>query len=149
MISLKLQATIQVIQFNHIFILCNSSCINLKLVSAISYKILISHQMIALQKPWKMFLFHLKCSFRSRDNQVFVFSASPLFFPVSHCFRGLIKRNLKVYDVINCLNENSITYIVSYLEKEIRCDIETLSIDGELSMGNFHGKIMQKMCTKS
>ena len=67
------------------------------------------------------------------------FLLSLFFFPVSHCFRGWIKRNLKVYDVINCLNENLITHFVWYLEKEIRCDIETLSIDGVLNMENFYG----------
>ena len=29
-----------------------------------------------------------------------------LFLPVSHCFRAWPKKNLKVYDVINCLNKN-------------------------------------------
>ena len=53
-----------------------------------------------------VFLFHLKSSFRSRDIQMFVFLSSPLFLPVSHCFGGCLKINLKVYDVINCLNMN-------------------------------------------
>ena len=35
-----------------------------------------------------IFLFHLKSSFRSIDIQSFVFRSSPLFFRVSHCFRG-------------------------------------------------------------
>ena len=39
---------------------------------------------------------HLKSSFRSRVIQVFVFTSSPLFFPVSHGFRGKSKINLKV-----------------------------------------------------
>ena len=39
--------------------------------------------------------------------------------------------------------------IVWYLEKEIRCDIETLPIDRELNKKHFYGKIMQKMCLKS
>ena len=38
--------------------------------------------------------------------------------------------------------------IVWYLEKEIRCDIETLPIDRELTKEYFCGKIMQKMFTK-
>ena len=46
----------------------------LKLVSAIFYQIFIYHQMIALKKYEKCFLFHLKSSFRSRDIQVFVYS---------------------------------------------------------------------------
>ena len=52
------------------------------------------------------FLCHLKSSFRSVDIQVFVFPSSSLFLPVSHCFRGCLKINLKVHDVINCLNKN-------------------------------------------
>ena len=34
------------------------------------------------------------------------FHLPPLFFPVSHGVRGCLKINLKVYDVINCLNKN-------------------------------------------
>ena len=97
----------------------------------------------------KCFLFHLKSSFRSQDIQIFVFSSSPLFFLVSHCFRGWSKKNLKIYDVINNLNKNLVTHFVWYLEKEMRCDIQTLSIDSELNKEHFYGKIMQKMCFKS
>ena len=75
------------------------------------------------------YFMYIKTSFRSWDIQIFIFSSSLFFFPVSHCFRGWFKRNLKVYDVINCLNKNWMTHFVSYLEKEIRCDIETLPID--------------------
>ena len=96
----------------------------------------------------KSFLFHLKSSFCSWDIQIFVFLSSPLFFPVSHCLRGWSKKNLKIY-VIDCLNKNLITHFVWYLEKEIRCDIETLSIDWELNKEHFYEKIMQKMCRKS
>ena len=38
---------------------------------------------------------------------------------------------------------------VSYLEKEKRYHIETLSIDGVLNKKHFYGKIKQKMCTES
>ena len=96
-----------------------------------------------------VFLFHQKSSFRPQDIQIFVFSSSPLFFPVSHYLRGWSKKNLKIYDVINWLNKNSIKHFVWYLQKEIRCDIETLSIDRELSKEHFYGKIMQKMRLKS
>ena len=77
---------------------------------------------------------------------IFVFR---LFLPVSHCFRSWSKKNVKFYDVNNCLNKNLISYFVSYLEKEIRCDIETLSSDRVLNKEHFYGKIMQKMCTKT
>ena len=97
----------------------------------------------------KCFLFHWKSSFHTQDIKIFVFSSSPLFFPVSHCLRGWSRKNLKIYDVINCLNKNLITHFVWYLEKEIRCDIETLSIDRELNKEHFYGKIMQKMCLKT
>ena len=69
-----------------------------------------------------------KSSFCSRDIQICVCSSSILFLPVSHCFTGWSKKNLKVFDVINSLNKN-LTHFVWYLEKKIRCDIETLSID--------------------
>ena len=113
--------------------------------------IFIFHQMVGSpSKTMKnVFLFHLKSSFRFRDIQIFVFSSSPLFFPVSHRFRGWVKKNLKVYNVINCLNNNLITHFVWYLEKKIRCDIETLSIDGVLNTEHFYEKITQKICIKS
>ena len=82
--------------------------LNVKLVSAIFYQIFISNQMTVLQ----CFLFHLKSSFSSRDIQIFVFPSFPLFLSVSHCFRGWSKINLKVYNVINCLNKNLIKYFV-------------------------------------
>ena len=109
-------------------------------MSAIFYQFFIFHQTIAFQKLWKMFFFHLKSFFRSRDIQIFVFKSSPLFSPVSHCFRGWSKKNLKVYEVINCLNKNLIAYFVWYLEKEKRCDSETLSIDREINKEHFHKK---------
>ena len=96
-----------------------------------------------------VFLFHLKSSFHSQDVKLFVYLSSPLFFPVSHCFWGSFKKNLKVYDIINCLNENLITHYVWYLEKEIWRDIKILSIDWVLNTEHFYGKMMQKMCTKS
>ena len=93
-------------------------------------------------------IFHLKSSFCTRDIQVFVFLSSPLFLPVSHCFRGWSKKNLKVYDVINCISKNLITHFVWYLKKEIGCDTEILSIIRASNKEHFYGKIIQKMCTK-
>ena len=126
-------------------------CQQLKLVSAIFYQIFIFLQMIALQKLWmkKCFLFHLKISFCSQDIQIFVLSSFPFFSAVSHCLSGQSKKNLKVYDVINCLSKKLITHFVWYLEKEIRCDTETLSINRESNKKHFSGKIMQEMCTKT
>ena len=97
----------------------------------------------------KRFLFDLKSSFRSPEIQSFVFLSFPLFLPVGHCFGGWSKINLKVHDVINCLNKNSITHFVWYLEKEKRYDIETLSINGVSDKEHFYRKIIQKMCSKS
>ena len=83
-------------------------------------------------EPFKNYVFvSSKSSFGSLDIQIFVFWHSPLFFPVSHCFRGRSKKNLKVCIIVNCLNNNLMTHFVWYLEKEITCDIETLSIDRE------------------
>ena len=80
----------------------------LKLVSAIFYEIFILQP---FKNYEKCFLFHLKSSFCSQDIPIFLFLSSPLFLPSSrsHCFRGWSKINLKVYDVINCLNKNLIT----------------------------------------
>ena len=75
----------------------------------------------------------------------FLYLGLPLFlFPVSHCFTGWSKINLKVYGVITCLNKKFITHFVWYLENEKRYDIETLSIDRVLNKEHFYGKIMQK-----
>ena len=95
----------------------------------------------------KLFSFSRHSSF-----SIFVF---PSFCPCQPLLQRLIQdwykvdTNLIVYDVINCLNKNIITHFVWYLEKEIRCDIETLSIDRVLNKEHFYRKIMQKMCTKS
>ena len=66
-----------------------------------------------------------------------------------YCFRGRSKKILKVYDVINCLNKKLIAHFVWYIEKEIGCDIETLSIDRELNREHFYEKIMQKKAPKA
>ena len=108
----------------------------------------IFHQMIALQKLWKMFFIWSKKLFSFSRYSNFCIFVFPSFFPVSHCLRAWSKKNLKIHDVISCLNKNLITHFVWYLEKEIRCDIETLSIDRELNKKHFYGKIMQKMFTK-
>ena len=94
-----------------------------------------------------VFLFHLKIYFHSWDIQVF--SSSPLVLSVSHCFKGWSQKNLKVYDATNCLYKNLIIHFVWYLEKEIRCHIETLSIIRVSNKEHFNGKIMQKMCTSN
>ena len=53
------------------------------------------HQVVALQRPWKMlFISSKKISLLSRNSN-FCISVSPLFLPVGHCFRGLLKINLK------------------------------------------------------
>ena len=122
---------------------------SLKLASAIFYQIFIFYQMIAFQKLWKICFISYKKLFSFSRYSNFCIFCFPFFFFVSHWFRGWIKRNLKVYDVINCPNENLITHFIWYLEKEIRCVIETLSIGGVLNMESFYGKIMQKMFTKS
>ena len=40
-----------------------------------------------------------------------------------------MKINLKVHDIINCLNKNSMTHFVWYLKKAKKYDIQTLSIE--------------------
>ena len=85
----------------------------------------------------KCFLFHIKNSFHSLDIQIFVFPSFHLYLPVGHCFRGLSKINLKVYDIINCLNENLIAHFVWYFDKEKRCDTQTLPIVRVLNKKHF------------
>ena len=87
----------------------------------------------------KCFLFHLKSWFPSQDIQIFA---------VSHCLRGWSKKKTQVYDVINCLSKNVITHFVWYLEKEIRCDTKTLSIDRQLSKDHFNRKTMHNVHQK-
>ena len=81
----------------------------LKLVSTIFCQIYIFYQTIALQKLWIMFSFHPKTSSHSQDIESFLL--------VSHCFRGRSKTNLKVYDIINCLNKNF--YLISWEGKKV------------------------------
>ena len=73
--------------------------------SAIFYQIFVCHQMIALQELWKMLFISSKKLFFLKISK---FLSSPLFLPVSHCFRDWWKINLKVCDVMNCLNKNLI-----------------------------------------
>ena len=71
----------------------------------------------------------------------------PLFFSLSAIALEVDPRKtLKVYGVINCLSKN---LIALYLEKEITCGIETLSIIRVSNKEPFYGKIMQKMCTNN
>ena len=122
---------------------------SLKLVSAIFYQIFIFHQIIALQKLWKKSFISSKKLFsfsRYSNYWIFIF---PSFFPVSHCSRVWFNKNLRVDDVVNCQFKNLITHFVTYLDKEISCDTETLPIDRALNTEYFYRKTMHKMCTKS
>ena len=122
--------------------------IYLKLVSFIFYQIFIFHQMITLQKLWNMFFISSLKLFSFSRYSFFLFLSSPLFLPVSHCFRGWSKINRKVCDVINWLNKVLRTHFVWYLVKGKRHGIETLPIDRVLNKEHFYGKTMQKMCIK-
>ena len=105
---------------------------------------------MSLNNYGKCFLFHLKSYFRSRVIQIFVFPICPHWiFPVSFWVRGWFKINHTVYGVSIHLNKDLIKRFAWYLKKEKRYDIETLSIDKVLCKEHFHGKIMQKLCTKS
>ena len=70
------------------------AAVTLKIVSAIFYQIFIFHQIIVLQRLRKMFFISSKKLSCSRDIQISVFSSSPFFLPVSHCFPGWSKQNL-------------------------------------------------------
>ena len=99
-------------------------------------------------KNYEKLFISSKKLFRSGNIQFFVLLLSSLFFPVNHCFRGWSDKNLNVYDVINSLIKNLITFSLISWEKKIRYDIETLSIDRVLNKEHIYGKIMQKRCTK-
>ena len=97
-------------------------------------------------QPWGM---HCTCLFWNNFESCCACSHQKISIAVRHCLRGWSKINLEVYDVINCLNKNLITYFAWYLEKEKRCDSETFSIERVLNKEHFYGKVTQKMCTKS
>ena len=119
----------------------DSDLIALELVSTIFKKFLFVTKCLPFKNYKRCFLFHLKrSSFHFWDIQIFVFPLSPLFLPVSHCLRAWFKINLKVYDVINCLNKNLVTHFNWYLEKNKRYDIDTLVIDTVLNKEHFYGK---------
>ena len=135
----------------YLFILFESEIVlmSLKLVLAIFNQFFYFSPNDSPSKAMKMFFISSKKLFSFSRYSNFCIFVFPSFFPVSHCFRGWSKKNLKIHVIINCLNKNLIIYFVLYLEKEIRCDIETLSIDRALNKEHFYGKIMQKMRTKS
>ena len=79
----------------------------------------------------------------------FFYFCLPLFFYLSAIALKVVRKNLKVYNVIYCLNKNLMTHFVWYFEKQKSYDIETLPIDRVLNKEHFYLKIMQKMFTKS
>ena len=127
----------------------NKAGATLKLVSAFFDQVFIFHQMIALQKLWKMFFLSSKKLFSFSGYSNFCIFVFPSFFSVSHCLRGWSKKNLKIHDIINSLNKNITTHFIWYLQKEIRCGIEALSIDRGLNKEHIYEKIMQKMYFKT
>ena len=120
----------------------------LKLVSAIFKEFLFFTKWQAFKNYERCFLFHLKSTLHSQDIRISVFHLPSLFLLVSHCLSAWSKINLKVYDVINCLNKNLITHCVWYLEKQKKYHVETLTLDTVLNKQHFYGKIMQKICSK-
>ena len=56
----------------------------------------------------------MKIFFISRYIHIFAFPSSPLFLPVSHCFRGWSKINLKVY-----LKVNNTFCLISWERKKV------------------------------
>ena len=89
-----------------------------------------------------MFFISSKKLFSFSRYSNFPISVFPSFSPCKHCLRGWSKINLKVYDVINCLNKNLVTHFVWYLEKKKRYGVETLFIDRVLNKEHFHAENM-------
>ena len=105
-------------------------------MSAIFYQFFIFPPNDSPSKTMKCFLFHLRSSFHSWDIQIFVFLTSLSAIAL----KGDSRKTLKVYDLIICLNKNLVTCFVWHLEKEIRCDIETLVTYIVLNTEDFYGK---------
>ena len=110
-----------------------------ELSSTICYQIFFFHQMIALQDLWKLFFISSKKLFLFLRYSNFSISVFPSSSPCQTLLKRLIEDNLKVYDIINCLNKNLIIHFVWYLEKEKRYGIETLFIDRVLNKEQFCG----------
>ena len=106
-------------------------------MSAIFHQFFIFNEKKALKELWKILFISSKKLFSFSRYSNFCIFVFPSFFPVSHWFGGWFKKNLKVYDVINCLNKNLITHFVWYLGKEKRYDIETLPVDRVLNKKHF------------
>ena len=87
------------LKFRYLFI-----CMSLKLMSAIFYQIFIFHQMIALQKLWKMLFISSKKLFSFLRYLNFCISFFPSFFPVSQIKlfskKEVLLRWLKSGDII-------------------------------------------------
>ena len=106
-------------------------------MSAIFYQIFIFHQMIALQKLINVFHFIQKALFFVEIFKLFYFRLL-LFFSLSTIAWEVDPRKTLVYYVINYLNKDLVIWnFVWYFEREIRRDIEFLSIDRVLNRGTF------------
>ena len=116
-----------------------------KFVSAIFYQIFIFHQMIAIQKLWKIIFVSSKKALFVLEIFKFLYICPSLFFALSAIALEIDSRKMLVYDVVNCLNKNLNTHYVWYLEKEIRCDIGTLSIDRAFLWKNHAENVHQKL----
>ena len=91
---------------------------NLPYIKAcVIFYIFIFNQMIALQKLWKTFFILSKKLFSFLRHSNFSISIFPII-PFSQCFRDWSKINLKVYDVINCLNKNLINILFDIFGKK-------------------------------
>ena len=112
------------------------------------HQIFIFHQMIVLQKLWKMLFISSKMLFSFSRYSIFCIFVLP-YFSTCRCFREWSKINLEIHDVINSLKKSSITNFIWYLEKEKRYDHEILSINGVSDKERSYRKIMQKMYSKS
>ena len=55
-------------------------------------------------------------------------------FSMGLCFMGWLKINLKVYDIINCLNKNLVTQFVWYPENGKMYDTESSPTDRVLTL---------------
>ena len=87
-----------------------------KLVSAIFYQIFIYHQMIALQKIWKMFFISSKKLFSLSRYSNFCIS---LLYSLSAIALVVDPRKILKFMMPSTVYDKNLTYFVWYLEKEI------------------------------
>ena len=83
--------------------------------------------------------------FYSQDIRIFIFPSFPL---VIHCLKKWSKKNLKVHDVINCLNKNLKTYCLITWEGKKVWYLNLLN-SWSIKLGTFLWKKIYRKCASN